>query len=152
MPVTDQQVAAMRAYLKGDAELHHQLYSQLSRDEARTSYMALLTAAFIEAVDRRFAKAGAPSDVVSFVADVRSRSDRLGEQIDPQAAELLIRAALTGGSVDDLDGETLGLLYVVLLAALVSDEQLDDAGLDDFLGEAASWPAACSADGDNPSR
>jgi hypothetical protein len=60
MPVTDEQVAAMRAYLKGDTELHHQIYGQLSRDEARTSYMALLTAAFIEAVDRRFAEAGTP--------------------------------------------------------------------------------------------
>ncbi len=136
MPVTDEQVAAMRAYLNGDADLYHRLHGQLNRDEARTGYTALLTAAFVEAVERRFGKTGTPSDVVTFVADVRSRSDRLAEEIDPQAAELLIRAALTGDDIDDLDAGTIGGLYVVLLAGLISDEQLDDARLDDFLGEA----------------
>lgn len=46
----------------------------------------------------------------------------------PHHRRLQGRAALTGDSVDDLDGETVGRPYVVLLAALVSDEQLDDPG------------------------
>jgi hypothetical protein len=136
MPVADDQVAAMRAYLRGDRELYDQIYGQLDRSAARTGYSALLASAFFEAVDRRFGETGTASDVIDFVADVRSRSEQVGEQIDPRAAEGLIRAALTDGNIDDFDGETLGLLYVVLIPALVSDEQLDDAGLDDFLAQA----------------
>jgi hypothetical protein len=136
MPVPDDQVAVIRAYLKGDLDLYHQLYVKLDRSTGHAAYTALVTAAFVEAVDRRFGKTGTASDVIDFVADVRSRSDQVGEQIDPRGAERVIRAALTDENVDDIDGKTLVRLYVVLLAALVSDEQLDDAGLDDFLAEA----------------
>jgi len=135
MPVTDEQVAALRAYLADDLDQHRQLYARLDR-AARSGYTALLAAAFFEAVNRRFAQEGTPAAVIEFVADVRGRSEALGEAIDPRAAERLIRAALTDEDIDDLDDKAKGGLYVVLLAGLIGDEQLSDDGLDEFLAEA----------------
>jgi len=135
MPVTDEQVAALRAYLADDLDQHRQLYARLDR-AARSGYTALLAAAFFEAVNRRFAQEGTAADVIEFVADVRGRSEALGEAIDPRAAERLIRAALTDEDIDDLDDKAKGGLYVVLLAGLIGDEQLSDDGLDELLAEA----------------
>jgi hypothetical protein len=136
MPVTDDQVAALRAYLSGDLDLHKQLYGRLDRAAARTGYTALVAAAFFEAADRRFARNGTAADVIEFVGDVRGRSERLAEEIDPSAAERMIRAVLTDEDISDMDDEVKGRLYIVLLAALIFDEQLDGAGLDAFLVDA----------------
>jgi hypothetical protein len=136
MPVTDDQVAALRAYLADDLDQHRQLYARLDRQAAHSGYAALLAAAFFEAVNRRFAQDGTTADVIEFVADVRGRSQALAEAIDPRAAERLIRAALTDEDIDDLDDRAKGSLYVVLLAGLIGDEQLSDDGLDEFLAEA----------------
>jgi hypothetical protein len=136
MPVTDDQVAALRAYLADDLDQHRRLYAQLDRQAARSGYIALLVAAFFEAVNRRFAQDGTAADVIEFVADVRGRSEALGEAIDPRAAERLIRAALSDEDIDDLDDRAKGRLYVVLLAGLIGDEQLSNDGLDEFLAEA----------------
>jgi hypothetical protein len=130
--------------LAGDFDQYNRLYQQLDREAARTTYIALIDAAFFEAVDRRFAKAGTVADVIEFVADIRARSERLSE-IDSRAAERLIRAALGDGSADDIDDKTRFGAEIVLLAGLIVDERLDDAGLDKFLAEARkladSWTA-----------
>lgn len=136
MPVTDDQVVALRAYLADDLDQHRQLYARLGRQAARSGYTALLAAAFFEAVNRRFAQDGTAADVIEFVADVRGRSEALGKAIDPRAAERLIRAALSDEDIDDLDDQAKGGLYVVLLAGLIGDEQLSDDGLDEFLAGA----------------
>jgi hypothetical protein len=136
MPVTDDEVAALRAHLSGNQVLQQELYAGLVSPAARSRYATLVAAAFFEAVDRRFGKNGAAADVISFVADVRSRSERLAESIDPQAAESLIRAVVTKVDVSDLDTETKGRVFIVVLVALVSDEQFDGDELDAFLAEA----------------
>lgn len=136
MSVTDEQVAALRAYLAGDLDQHHRLYSRLDRATARSGYTALVIAAFFEAADRRFAQNGTAADVIEFVGDVRARTEELGEKIDARVAERLIRAVLTDEDISDLDDTTKGRYYIVLLAALVADEQLDPDGLDSFLAEA----------------
>ncbi len=135
MPVTDDEVAALRAHLSGDQALYHELYGRLDRSAIRITYTTLITAAFFEAVDRRFAGNGTAADVISFVADVRSRSDEIARTIDPQAAERVIRAVLTDDDITDIDGQARGQLFFVLLSALVSDEQFDDDALDAFLTE-----------------
>jgi hypothetical protein len=134
MEVTADQVAAMRAFLAGDLEEHKQLYDRLDKT-SKTAYLALIEAAFLKAADRRFAKDGSPDDLIEFVGTIRSRSERLGENIDPLVAERLIRAALGEESVDDLDDAIRFGTEVVLLAGLIFDRDLDDAGLDQFLAE-----------------
>jgi hypothetical protein len=136
VPVTADQVATLRAYLTGDFEEYERLYAQLDRDAVRKTYLALIEAACFEAIDRRFARNGTVSDVIEFVGDVRSRSERVGETLDPRVAEQLIRAVLGDGSIDNLDDKVRFGTEIILLAALIADEQLDDAGLDEFIAEA----------------
>lgn len=136
MTVTDDQAAALRAYLAGDFDTHRRLRGQLDPAAAATGYAALLGAAFCVAVEHRFTGNDSPAAVIDFVADVRSRSEGLGGKIDPVAAERLIRAVYTDEQIDDLDRETRIRSQFLLLAALVVDEHLDDAGLDAFTAEA----------------
>jgi hypothetical protein len=136
MPVTDDEVAVLRAYLFGDQALQQELQAGLVSPAARTRYATLVAAAFFEAVDRRFAAGGTAADVIAFVADVRARSERVAAGIDPQAAERLIRSALTEEDVSDLDAETRGGIFIVVLMALVSDEHFSGDELDAFLAEA----------------
>jgi hypothetical protein len=139
MPVSDDQVYALRAYLSGDFATYDRLRNQLSRMADQSAWGALIGAGFFEAVDRRFARNGTTSDnaaIVGYIADVRARSDKLAEDIDPTVAERLIQDSLGRGSVDDIDGRTrLGTRFL-LLAALIVDEQLDERGVEAFVAEA----------------
>ena len=136
MPVTDDQVAALRALLRDDMDRHRQLFAALDRAEAKKGYPALVTAAFIEAVERRFGTGYQPADIVAFVADVRARSDRLASRLDPDVSERAIHAVLGEGTVRGLDKEAVTGAKLLLLAAVIADAQLDDAGLDEFLAAA----------------
>src|ERR1039457_276768 len=137
MAVTEEQMATLRAQLEGDLEEHRRLLAQLDRAAAGTGYSALLSAAFCVAVERRFAKGTPAADVIEFVGDVRSRFDELANKIDPRTAERLILAVYTDEHVpDELDLETRFRTQLLLLGALIADENLDDAGLDEFLAHA----------------
>ncbi|HLK73634.1 MAG TPA: hypothetical protein VKU77_08335 [Streptosporangiaceae bacterium] len=136
MAVTDDQVAALRALLSDDIDRYQQLYSGLDRAEAKTGYPALVTAAFGIAVERRFGTSYQPADIVTFVADVRTRSDRLARELDPDVAERVVQAVLGHGTARGLDREMVTRAKLVLLAGLIADARLDDAGLDEFLASA----------------
>lgn len=136
MPVTDDQVAALRALLVDDMDRHRELFGQLDRAEARKGYPALVTAAFGVAVERRFGQHYQPADVVSFVADVRARSDRLARELDPDVAEGTVNAVLGHGTTRGLDKEAVTRAKLVLLGGLVADARFDDEGLDEFLATA----------------
>jgi hypothetical protein len=136
MDVTESSVSILRTYLTGDIERHQRLVDRLDSHAAKADYGLLLSAAFFKAVERRFAKNATDADVVEFVGAVRARSDRLHNSIDPRIAERLIRAVYTDEEIDDIDGRTAIGIELIMLAALVIDEGLNDAGLDRFLAEA----------------
>ena len=134
--VTDEQAATLRAYLADDPARYEELHARLNRHDDARAYTALIIAAFFKAVTRRFAKNGTATAVTGFVADLRTRPGRLSREIDPQATERVIRAALTDEDISDLNDEVKGRVYTVVLAGLIADEHLDDTGLDAFLAEA----------------
>lgn len=134
MPVTDEQVAPLRAQLSGQLEEHQRLFGQLDAS-ARTGYRRIVSAAFCVAAERRFPPGAAASDVIEFVGDVRSRTDRAAE-IDPLVAERVIRAVLSDENIDDIDPRTSWETQVLLLASMTADAQYNAAGLDEFLSEA----------------
>jgi hypothetical protein len=136
MAVSADQVATLRAFLARDFDNYERLYAQLDRSTAKSGYTALIAAAFIEAVDRRFGEGSTDADVVEFVASARARFDESGDEIDPRAAERMIRAVYTDEEIDDLDTDTVVGTEVILLAALVADEEFNDAALDEFLAKA----------------
>jgi hypothetical protein len=136
MPVTDEQVAPLRAQLARQPAEHQRLYGLLDQTAKRTGYRALVSAAFVVAAQRRFAQDVSPGEVIEFVGDVRSRSSEVADQVDPKTAERVIMAVFTGQPLDDIDPRTSWEAQLVLMAAIIGDEHLDDAGLDSFLAEA----------------
>lgn len=136
MPVTDEQVAPLRAQLAGQPAEHLRLFDLLDQTSKRTAYRTLVSAAFMIAAERRFAPDVSPDVVIEFVADVRSRSAQVADQVDPKTAERVIMAVFTGQSLDDIDAATSLQIQLILMAAIIGDERLDDAGLDAFLAEA----------------
>ena len=137
MAVSAEEVATLRAYLAGNVAEYRRLHEQLDPVAARRGYAALIAAAFFEAVDRRFAQPGTTAaDIAGYVANVRGRSARVGDALDPRAAERVIRHALGNGEISDLDDETVIGAQILILSALVADQQFDDAGLDQFMAQA----------------
>lgn len=139
MAVTDKQVSALRAHLAGDFEEYHRISERLDETDGWEGYTALITGGFFEAVNRRFVTDGVPADkaeVIGFVSHVRARYDNVADKIDPQTAERLILAAYTDATIDDLAPETKVSGQVFMLTFLILDQQLDEAGLDQFLATA----------------
>jgi hypothetical protein len=136
MPVTDAQVAPLRAQLARQPEEHLRLFNLLDQNEKKTGYQALVSAAFVTAVQRRFVPDTRLPEVMEFVGNVRSRSPQVADQLDPVIAERVIMAVLADDSLDDVDARQSLEAQIVLMAAIVGDENFDDAGLDRFLAEA----------------
>jgi hypothetical protein len=137
MTATDDQAAALRAQLAGDYDEHRRLLADLNSRGALGGYTALVTAAFIEAVDRRFGPGHRDDAAVStFVSGVRSRFPGAGDEIDQAAAERIIRKALGRGSISDIDGPTIRKTEMLLLPVMVADEQYSGEQLDQFLAGA----------------
>lgn len=135
MTVSDSQVATLRAFLEGDKPRYNELLVQLDRPADSLGYSALVTAAFFEAVDRRFTKQTTRSDIVEYVAEVRSRSDAVADAVDPRVAERLIQEVLGEGSTHDIDGRTSSATKMFLLAALMADAGLGSSELDQFMAK-----------------
>lgn len=139
MPVTNQQAATMQAQLAGNLAEYQQLLARLDSKADSPGYSALLTAAFHNAVDLRFNRDSTLDEVTEFVADVRARSERLRDALDPRIAERVIVAAVGGNYVHDLEPAESNKIKTVLLTALIADMDLDDAGLDEFIAKARAF-------------
>ena len=135
MPVTDEQVATLRAMLTNDTDRYKQMLAELRRAEAGQGYVALITAGFSEAALRRFGSDYTQADIITFVASVRARSERVSESLDPEVAERVLNAALGDATAQGLSREAKTNAQTLLLAGLISDEHLDDRGLDAFLAD-----------------
>jgi hypothetical protein len=131
--VTDEHVAALRAQLSGNHEEHKRLLRELDVVGGMHDYMGLVSAAFLEAVDRRFRTASLPAAVIEWISDVRAQSDAASEAINPSIAERVILKALGYGEITDIGGADIRHVMRVLLPILTADEHLGDADLDAFL-------------------
>lgn len=136
MAVTDEEVAALRAYLALEPEKAERLTRQLIETDRLVGYGELVYAAFATAVRRRFPPTWMIPDVIRFVATARARLLDDEIEVDPRAAEILVRRALGDGIAVDLDEVVRARAQVLRLGELITDEDLDDAGLDEFLATA----------------
>jgi hypothetical protein len=136
MTATDDLVAALRAQLAGDYDEHRRLLAGLDARGAMGGYTALVTAAFIEAVDRRIGPWHRDAATVSaFVSDVRARFPG-ADEIDQVVAERVVRKALRRGSISDIDGPAIRRIEMLLLPLMVADERYSGEGLDQFFADA----------------
>lgn len=132
MPVTDEQEATLHAQLAGNFDEHVRLLDSLDPVAARTGYNALVSAAFTLAAVRRFPEGTPTAEIIDYVADIRSRTDRTAA-IDPVIAERVLLAISADEKIGDIDQRTSFQTQLVLLAALVGDARLDSAELDNFM-------------------
>lgn len=131
MPVTDLQVACLKALLTHDYEEHERLIGQLGDQGMRNGYFPLLTSAFLDGATQRF-RGQKRSDIVRWVAEKRAqRPDK--EQLDPNVAELLLLWAFGKASLDEVDAMTSDGHQTLLLGLLVEEREFDDAQLNAFL-------------------
>jgi hypothetical protein len=133
--VTDEQEATLHAGLAGRMDDHRRLLGEIDPQAARSGYNALVAAAFSLAAVKRFPEGTAPAEVIEYVGNVRSRSERLA-QLDARVAERVLLAAVSDEVIEDIDWLHTFQAQVVLLAAMVGDQQLDDEGLDRFMRRA----------------
>jgi hypothetical protein len=136
MVVSDDQVAALHAFLALEPYETERLTKQLVEADRLEGYGELVYAAFIGAVRRRFSPTWTIPDVIRFVATARARLLNDEIEIDPRTAEILMRRALGESIAADLDEEDRARAQIFLLVELIVDEELDDAGLDEFLAHA----------------
>lgn len=135
--ITDEQIEQLRARLTGDYA-HLPRIADLDKDN-RVAHMILLSAAFVEAVDRRFSGKVDRSAIIQFVGDLRSRSQEFADSLDPEQTERLIRHSLGDNvSIDDVSGSDEVTTYIIVTAALVSDEKMDEAQFEEFITEVRS--------------
>ena len=140
MAVSADQVATLRAYLSGDREEFLRLNRALDRsEEGSTAYTALITAAFVEAVEGRFNERTPRGEVIDYVADVRSRSDYVAEELDPDKAERMIMTVIADEDVNDLSTNERIQVEMILIAGLVADASFSDAERDAFLEKSRAF-------------
>jgi hypothetical protein len=135
--VTEEQIGALRAQLIGDFDGYRRTLADLDSRGALAGYTALITAAFIEAVDLRFGPDQRDdAAVVRFIGDIRSRFPGTDNEIDPAAAERVVRKALGRGSISDMSGAVIRHTERLLLPLIVAELELDPEDVDRLLAGA----------------
>jgi hypothetical protein len=133
--VTDLQVSVLRALLAGGWDLYQMLRPKLNREADPKGYNMLAFAAFVEAVNRQFAKDHSRSAIIQFVALARSRNDDTVQEIDPALAEGLILDVFEDSSLDEYSRQERASTRQFLLVALVHKATFNDRDLNAFLAK-----------------
>jgi hypothetical protein len=141
MRVTNVQVAALRAFLMRDPAAAVQLTTQLG-DDGIGGYLYLAEAALSVVAGWRFSPRFTSADLVRYVASVRvSRmADGAGYDLDPAAAENVLRYFLGSADVSLPDPEVRLRTVVALLDTLATSQLSSEPEVDALLTEA--WELA----------
>ena len=122
MAVTDDQVAALRAWLRAgtDAEASdaERRFLTLSRTGRLDEVGVLVYGAFAAAARRRFSPTWTSADIVRFVAEFRGSSAEAAELLSPSAAENQLRGVLGDKQAIVPSEEDRARAQFLLLAAL----------------------------------
>jgi hypothetical protein len=143
--VTDQQAAALRAFLSAqseqDAQDAGQMFRQLADSDTAEGTGELIYAAFVVAARRKLAPRWTLADVVRYVAHLRARSADNADELDPAAAENQLRAALGEQIAPHRSEEDRGTAQVLLLLLLELTHDLcrTPSELDELLGQARTF-------------
>lgn len=109
MTTTGTQVDAPRALLADDDETFERLSMQPDVRQGN-GFPVLLAAAFTLAARQRFPPGWTTSDVIQFVGQVRTRNQALHADMNPDAAEQILRSALNGEqATEEFDQDAKGL-------------------------------------------
>jgi hypothetical protein len=137
MPVTDMQIAVLRAFLTHEGDRMATLAYQLG-EAGMLGYVRLAEAALSVTAQKKFAPRFTSADLVKFIAAVRTARLSDGDEFDfdPVVGEYVLRCSL-GQPVMRAPGLEPRLRTVVaLLDALAEEELTSEADLDSLLAEA----------------
>jgi hypothetical protein len=137
MTVTDEQVAALRAFLIHDVQTTTRLTSALG-DQGAIGYQRLAYAALSVAAVRRFSPSFTSADLVRYVASVRMSRIADGKEydFDPADAENILRYSLGEPISRTLDAAKRFRAIIALLDALAESELSSEEDVDDLLARA----------------
>lgn len=126
----------LRAHIGGDADVVGRAREQFAEPPALAALGSLTQAAFVVAARRMFAPTWTRSDVIQYVAMIRTIFPDQPDLLNPLAAENELRIAL-GDSVPAWpDDAARSTVVAILLPALGQTLELDDAGIDELLSQA----------------
>lgn len=138
MPVTDDVVAIVRAYLEVDGERARQLLDAL--DESQNfAYQAMIAGTFMAAVTRKFNKQSSRDEIIDYVAQVRSRSEEMADALEPSATERMIESIYSDVDIDDIHPRTVMSIEIFIAVAIVTDKGISGPELEDFLTTARQY-------------
>ena len=140
MPVTDDMVATVRAYLELDQDRFQQLNATLDKSrEASIAYKAMIAGAFMTAVTRKFNEQSSRDEIIDYVAQVRSRSESMAESLEPSATERMIASIYSDVDIDDIDARMVMGIEMYIAVAIVTDKGISGPELDEFLDTARKY-------------
>ena len=136
MPVTDEQMVWLHAYLSGEYELAERFTTQVTAPGTDDGIAELAYAAFVIAARLKFAPGWTGADVIRFVAHVRVLRG-LPDILDPRSAEHQLRSALGETKAGYHPGaEARAAAQVILLHALTQELNLDETARVNLLNQA----------------
>lgn len=137
MPVSDLQVAMLRAHIAGDDEEAQRAFGQQIAAPGDMGGLAwLVHAAFVIAARREFAPTWNRAKVIRYVGQVRALLSERPGLLDPRVAEDELASALGGQAPASHEIGAVATARLFLLDALVASLDLDDEGIDALLAEA----------------
>jgi hypothetical protein len=152
MAVTDDQVAALRAYLSARTDVEaadaERQFRTLSRTGRLDEVGALVCGAFAAAARHRFSPTWTTADIVSFVAGFRGSSAEAAELLSPSAAENQLREILGDKQAIRPPEQARARAQFLLLAALAVT--LGPHELDEVLAEGRALADSVIAAGRQP--
>ncbi|MGX7670211.1 hypothetical protein [Plantactinospora sp. DSM 117369] len=141
----DDNTRFLKSILQQDWESYDALLAEFE-SQGKGTPTAIIGFAFNLAVQRRFGQRKNMDEIIRFVADARTFLSE-GRDLPAQEAEALICATLdldapgVAETIDRLDVGTITEIEGQLLFKLVSDEELSEQQLDDFLAKAEALAA-----------
>lgn len=139
-PAIDNSVMVLRALLTEDMDTFRRMHAAQNGDERR-AFAVVLTAAFTKAALARFGEHPGHDEIISFVADARTRVTG-PEAVTPEDAERVIRAALGEDHLlDAMDGRAYGAAQTSMLFALAHEHGASPEYIDGLLAGAAGEAA-----------
>ncbi|MGC4768616.1 hypothetical protein ACLQ25_06460 [Micromonospora sp. DT44] len=126
----------IRTMIRGDHEANDRVEARLD-ELGWDGFPTLLGAVFYFAVNRRFDEQTSPGEIVRFVADMRASTPAGTPEIDANAAERLIRAAVNPDIETDIDPEMAGRVQGLVILRILGHGATSDEDLDALLAAAA---------------
>jgi hypothetical protein len=133
--VSDTQAAALRASMMLNAHEARELRARLTEGGELGGFSELVYMAFVLAMRRRFAPTWTRAEIVRYLGSIRTTGSSGGD-IDPLAAETLIRRALGDDVPLAGDTEQQAAAQAILLLCVIADLELNASDVDLLVSEA----------------